>query len=557
MRDYGLLLGLTLRNRLAALRTGSWRKDNGKLDVNRIVATVIVTLALGITAGVIIYGEIKLFSLLKTFRQAALLPALAVMLSMMSTLLLSFFHVLSGLYFSKDTAWMAYLPVRSRAVMAAKMTEVWMAEELFSAAILLPVFIMYGIHLGADVLYYVRMALIVLAAPLMPLAVIGVLTSLLARMTSLVKNKEAISVVFSIVLIALILGVEGTLLPRIPDDADAMFFVRLLLDNEGILTMLTSAFPPVLWAVHGLQGNWVEFVLFVACSVGAMALMIGLLGGGYLNVCLKQNEQGTRKRRVKTHAGTWRQRGQLAAMFRKEWNAVIKSPTIAFNSLAGVVMFPLMVAMGAAGAASAMDLNVLLEEIRGLAAELSLLDMALIVAGAAGFATFMNPAVATAVSREGSRLEISRMIPVPTRIQMTAKLMVGLAIDLMSVAVVTAILLALLPQQAAGVVLGALLALGLCYACSALSLTLDAVRPNLTWTNEMQVIKQSANVAFGMLIGLALFILPIIPPVLLLDAAPVARFAGCAGVVFLEAILGFVLVRTVAEKRFAALEPAN
>lgn len=557
MRDYGLLLGLTLRNRLAALRAGSWRKDNGKLDISRIVATIIVVLSLGVTAGFIIYAEIKLFSLLKTLRQAALLPALAVMLSMMSTLLLSFFHVLSGLYFSKDTAWMAYLPVRSRSVMAAKMTEVWLAEELFSAAVLLPVFILYGIHLGGDALYFVRMALIVLTAPMIPLAVVGVLTSLLARMTSLMRHKEAISVLFSLVLVLGILALEGTMLPHIPDDADAMFFVRLLLDNEGILNMLTSAFPPVLWAVHGLQGNWVEFLMFVGASVGAMVLMIGLLGGGYLHVCLKQTEQGTRKRKVKTHEGTWRQRSQLMAMFGKEWNGVIKSPTIAFNSLPTIFMFPLMVGMGAAGVASAMDVNVLLEELRTMVGTLSMLDLALIVAAAVGFAGFMNPAVATAVSREGSRLEISRMIPVPVRTQMTAKLLVGMLIDLMAVAVAAVILAVLLPQQPVAIALGAVLALGLCYACSALTLTLDAVRPNLNWTNEMQVIKQSANVAFGMLIGLALFILPIVPPVLLLEASPAARFTSAAGVIALEAIVGLVLVRTVAEKKYAALEPTT
>ena len=139
MRDYGLLLGLTLRNRLAALRSGSWRKDNGKIDFGRIIGSVIVLLSVALLAGMIIYAEIKLFDVLKLFRQEALLPALAMLLSLLSTLLLSFFHVLSGLYFSKDTVWMAYLPVRSGSVMAAKMTEIWMGEVLFALAILLPV----------------------------------------------------------------------------------------------------------------------------------------------------------------------------------------------------------------------------------------------------------------------------------------------------------------------------------------------------------------------------------------------------------------------------------
>lgn len=555
MRDYRLLLGLTLRNRLAALRAGSWRKDNGKIDFGRIAAGVIIALSVALLAGVIIYAEIKIFGVLKMLNQAALLPALAMLLSLLSTLLLSFFHVLSGLYFSKDTVWMAYLPVRSRAVMAAKMTEIWMGEVLFSLAILLPVNILYGMHLNADVLYYVRMAVISLLGPVMPLCIVALLTSLMARATSLVRNKEAITVAFSAVLLVGVLALEGTLLPKIPDDADAMFFVRLLLDNEGILTMLTSAFPPVLWAVHGLQGNWMEFLLFVGCCAACVALLLALLGKGYLNVCLKQGEQATRKRRVRTNAGTWKQRSLLMAMFNKEWKAVVKSPTVAFNCLPSIFMFPLMVIMFVVSIGSMMDMNEFMGEMMGLVEQVSTLDIALIVAAAVGFASFINPAVATAVSREGSRLDISRMIPVSARTQLTAKLMVGMLIDVLAVGIAVVILLVLLPQLSLPILLGGVLALLLCYAGSALNLTLDAVRPNLHWTNEAQVVKQGANVAFGMLIGLALFVLPIIPPLLLLGSAPWVRFASAAGVLVLEAVLGAVLLRLVGEKRFASLEP--
>lgn len=555
MRDYRLLLGLTLRNRLAALRLGSWRKDNGKIDVGRISATVVVILSLALMAGFIIFAEVKMFNILKTIRQDTLLPGLAMFLSMLSTLLLSFFHVLSALYFSRDTVWLSYLPVRSRSAMAAKMTEVWLSEDLFSAAILLPVFVLYGIHVQAGVLYYLRMVTIVVMAPMIPLAIVGLLTSLLARSTSLARNKEALTVLMSVVLLTLILGMEGTLLPRIPDDADAMFFVRMLLDNEGILTMLTSAFPPVLWAVHGLQGNWAEYGLFALCSLGAVTLLLALLGKDYLNVCLKQGEQATRKRKVKTGSKTWKQRSPLMAMFVKEWNAVIKNPTVAFNALPSIFMFPLIVVMAGAGIASTMEIDMLLDEVRGLVNQLNPLDLALILTAAVSFAAFVNPAVATAVSREGSRLEISRMIPVSARTQMAAKLLVGVLIDFLAVAVAIVVLAVLLPDQVLVLALVLVLSMLLCYAMSAVSLTLDAVRPNLHWTNEAQVVKQGANVVFGMLIGLAMFALPVIPPFLLLGSAPVWRFAASAAVLVAEAAVGFLLIRLVAEKRFAALEP--
>ena len=147
------------------------------------------------------------------------------------------------------------------------------------------------------------------------------------------------------------------------------------------------------------------------------------------------------------------------------------------------------------------------------------------------------------------------MIPVSARTQMTAKLLVGMLIDFLAVGVAVVMLAFLLPGQWLVLAMVFVLSMLLCYAMSAVNLTLDAVRPNLHWTNEAQVVKQGANVVFGMLIGLVMFALPVIPPFLLLNSTPVWRFAASAGVLVLEAVVGFMLIRLVAEKRFAALEP--
>lgn len=555
MRDYCLLLRLNLRNRLAAFKADSWRKENGKMDWGRLIGTVVVILAFGALAVGLVYGEIKLFGLLATFRQQALLPALAVLMSLASTLILCFFHVLSSLYFSRDTGWMAYLPVKSRSVMAAKMTEVWMGEELFAAAILLPIFILYGINLGADALYYVRMVLIVMLTPLLPLSIVGLLTSLLASSTSLVRHKEALTVVMSIVLMVGIWGLEAAVLPKIPDDADAVYLLRLLLDNEGVLTMLTSGFPPVLWAVHAVQGNWLELGLYALVSLGSVAILFLLVGKSYLNVCLKQGEHATRKRKLKIGTDTWKQRSPLMALFRKEWTAIIKNPTVAFNCLPSIIILPVIVIMVLAGMASSINLGQFLEGFRELVAEFNALDNVLIMAAVVTFSSFMNPAVATAISREGARLEISRMIPVDARTQVNAKLLVGMLIDVLAVAVGCVMIGVLLPEQVLLLIPAGVLALLVCFAESAMSLTLDALRPNLTWSNETQLVKQSANVAFGMLIGLALFALPIVPAVML--KSPVLRFAAAGGVILAEAAVGYILLRKVAVGRFARLEPAN
>lgn len=553
MREYRILLGLALRNRLAGLRAGSWRKSNGKVDVGRIVGTAVAVLGVVCLAGMMIYAEIKLFGGLAAFGQPALLPALIVMMCMIGTLFLGFFHTIASLYFSRDTAWMAYLPVHSRTVMAAKMTEIWLGEMLFCAAVLSPAFILYGGYLHADALYYVRMAVTILLAPVLPLSVTLLLSSLLARLTALSRHKESWVMIGSLVMMFSIIALEMRILPHIPDDADAMFFIRLLMDSEGLVSMLTGGFPPVMWAVRGIAGDWGQFMLLVLCCAVVSCALIYLLGGSYLNVCLRQGEQGSRKRAVKTTNRTWKVRSPLMALFHREWTEVLKTPTYAFNSFSGVIMVPLMLFAMSMGL-SANDAGNVLDLLDELISSVDTTDMILILTALVAFAGFLDPAIATAVSREGGRHDISRMIPVSARTQITAKMMMGLCVN--GLAVVTACITVgvIMPSLIPMLIPAMLLAMMECFAVSALCLTLDAIRPNLHWTSETQVIKQGANVAFGMLIGFAMYALPVAAAVLLIKAEPIARLASVVGILTVECAVGFMLLRLVAEKRYVALE---
>lgn len=556
MKDYRILLGLTFRNRLAGLRLGSWRKDNGKIDGQRIAVTAVIALSLLFTAGFMIFVEVKLFAALKMVKQAVLLPALAVLLCMVSTLFLSFFHVLSGLYFSRDTAWMAYLPVKSRTVMAAKMTEIWLGETAFCAAVLLPVFILYGGYLNAGAGYYIRMLFVTLLTPVLPLTVSMVLTSLLARATSLMRHKEAWIYGGSVLLLAGILYLETSVLPQIPQDAGMMFMVSLLLQREGLLNMLVGSFPPVLWAVHGISGNISEFLLFVGTCMGLGLGGLALLGNGYLMLCTRQSEQGTRKRRTCAGGVRWRQRSPLAALFRREFSEIVKTPAYAFNCLTMVIIFPLMVVMMSVGISSQISMDVLHGEVLQLLGGFAQTDILLMLAAALSFAALINPAIATAVSREGGRLPISRMLPVSARTQLRAKLAMGMTLDGLSLLVGVMTLVVLLPEYTLVAALAAVPALMLSYAICAVSLTVDAVRPNLHWTSETQVIKQSTNVLFGMLISMVLVLLPVIP-VVLLDAGALVRLVAVMAVLLMECGAGYLLLHHVAEKRYAALEDSN
>lgn len=137
MKSYFLLLRLNLRNLLAGFR-GAMRKPNGKIDISRLILYPLALLGMLTLAGFVIFMEFSMFSAFEMLNAPEMLPGLAILLAMVTALLFSVFQMLAALYFSRDTASMAYLPLTSRTVLAAKWTEVYVSELLFSLLIAAP-----------------------------------------------------------------------------------------------------------------------------------------------------------------------------------------------------------------------------------------------------------------------------------------------------------------------------------------------------------------------------------------------------------------------------------
>lgn len=554
MSAYGKLLRLSLLNHWAGFRRGSWRKADGKIDVSRIVTIVILLAAFGTLAWFVLSMEIELTKLLTRFGQPLLLPAMTLFVAMVSTLILGLFPTLSALYFGRDAAWMASLPVSSTSVMAVKLTEVYFGDLLINLGLIGPAAVLYGLNSHAGALYYVRGVAIILASPLLPLAVTALLVTLLTRVTGLARHKEVCMMIGSLLVVALVWAIEFTLLPHMEDEGP-MYIVELLLRRNGLVDLLLSSIPPVQWAMQGLQGDWLRLAMFLLVSALAMAACLLLVGRGYLNACLNQTEHAAKRRAVRVKEGGWQTRTPLKALFLREWNELTKTPVYAMNTFSGVIIFPIMLLAIWLGMRSSGDaIGELFGELQGLLANFSPLDMTLIFAACLAFPCFVNVAASTAITREGGRLLISRMIPVSARTMLNAKLLTGLAVNLLSMVIAVVVIALILPGFALWLIPAALLALMVAYATAAVALTVDAIHPRLNWVNETQAMKQNLNAVFSMLLSLVMMGLVVALPLLLPAHSPLARLLIVIAVLVAECVVASLLLRFVAEKRYAELE---
>lgn len=557
MRSYLLLLKVNLLSLLGHFRGSSLRKDNGKLDISRIILYITAALGVLVLGGLIVFLEIMLYRVVDGLNLANLMIGLALLLSMVMTLLFGVFHTLSSMYFNRDTAGMAYLPLSSRTHMAAKWTEIYLCEMLFSLALLLPLLICHGVSTGAGALYYAGMLLVVLTTPLYPLAISLLLSSLLGRISALTRHKEVWVVLGTIVLLVIVIGSEWLLLPTIPEDADAMFFVSLLVNNEALLTFLIGAFPPVLWGVNAIGGSLAMLALYALSGICAIAAVIWVMGGSYLRVCLMHTEQGVKKKHSSAKGEvSYRERSPFLAIFRREMNEVLKTPVYLLNAVLGVLMMPIMLlgmSMGMTAAEESVEISQTLGELLTV---LSPLDLTLILAALFSVMCLICPISATAVSREGKRLLIMRMIPVAPGVILRAKLLVNLTFILigsviMAAAMVLLLGMAYLPHVLFAVILADLISC----AAGIGNLTVDVLRPVLEWKNETEVMKQNMNTMFGMIVSMIVIALAAAPALLMLSLSPWTRMAGVCAVILAENALGIFLMHRVTVRRFGALEP--
>ena len=555
MNTFRTLLTLQVRNRMAALRPDNWREADGRLKVKKIIGTALLTLLILAMAAGFIWLEIMMYHGMTALGMQETLLGLVLFAVMACMLLFSFFYVLSTLYFTRDTDFLAAMPIPSRTLLGARLTEIFIGETGFALALILPVFITHGVTLGLGAMYYVRMLLVTLTATMMPVAILTLLTTLLVSMTGVTRHREAVQMGFAMIMMVVWLTIEFRFMNSASDDVGTRNFMQMFTGQSDMLRGLTRAFPPVQWAMDGISGNVGSLLGYLACAIGSLALVWLLLGNAYIPLCLKQTESGVTVRRRK---GKIRESGvhsPLAAIFLREWKEILRTPTYAFNSLSGIIMVPIMaVAMVFGYGSDSGGFTVALQMIRTAVPFFDPLYVFLIVAGVLAFACCLNPAIDTAVSREGGRHMLSRMVPVSGRTQLYGKLLMGLSLNLMAMITACAVILVLLPAIMKEVLLALVCVQVMSFACACIGLTLDTLHCNLHWRTETQAIKQNSNVMIGMLLNMLIIGIPVVVFFVTGSMTMTVRMALTAATIVAEAVLCWIGLEKIGVRAYERLE---
>ncbi len=522
---------MSLIGRLATVIRAGLRSNFGlatlkhrlfKEKKDRWLVPLIGAAAIGVVP--MFYGLVLLienvFLVLKPMGQERALLSFGILAGQILILLFGIYYVIASFYFARDLEFLIPLPLRPGEVMASKFAVIVINEYLTVAAVVLPVVVTVGVLARGGVGYWVNAALVYLALPIIPLAVVSIVVVAMMRVINVSRKKDALILIGSLVLIGVSFAVQiglgrtaGNGGPGASAQAVAAFFTS----PDSLLNRVGAVFPPGIWATKAIAGGFsgeglANLALLLGVSVTAFAGMVvaaerlfyrGLVGLGETTGKRRRLTRDEMSRRVSSG------RRAFAAIFGREWKIMNRTPIFLLNGVLVSVFVPAIFVLmatlsrgGSGGGSVPMGRGGGGVDPMALLGTMMSANPLVVILGAALFMTIcgsINGTASSTFSREGAQFWISRTIPVAAREQAAAKFLHSYLVAMLGVATASVVAAVFLHLRAAHLVPAVGLSLVAGVLFTAVGMMIDLARPLLDWTNPQKAIKQNLNVLLALL----------------------------------------------------------
>lgn len=416
----------------------------------------------------------------------ALLPTMMMIATSLITLITTIYKVNGTLFAFRDFDMVMSLPVKTSQVVASRIGLIYSMNLLFSFIIMIPAGVVFAIKTSPQWHFYPLYLLMTLLVPLFPIILGTLIGSLVTAISSRFKRANMVNMVLYFLALIGVMAASLTLSISQPD------FSQLgssLLETSNRFYPLAGMFMKVV-----ADGNLLSFLLFLGISLGAFLLFAYGISHWYKKI----NSLLTAGRTVANfHMKELRQSPPLKALFSKEWKRYLSSPLYVMNTAFGIILMTLGALALLIFAPSVAELGKLLE-FPGL-------DQMITSVAPLVFLFFIGISSTTtsSISLEGKNLWILKSSPVSVRDIFKSKLLVNLVITV-PLTVLDGILLSIyLRLTLLDSILIILLPVLYAVFITVAGLLINLKLPNLTWSSEVSVIKQSSAVFVAMLVGFA------------------------------------------------------
>ena len=489
--------------------------------------------------GLMLFGAFFVYNIAlgMAFQMAGLLDLLPPMMMTAACLFVLFttIYKASGILFAfKDYDLVMSLPVRTATVVASRVLILYCMDILFVLMVMVPCGVVYAVIASPPAIFHVYYWISLPFIPLLPIVIATALSVLAAAAASRFRGKNTVNLILSIVLC-----VGAVVAPMFLASGDVDFAAL----STSLMQQVTRLYPPAgLFADAVCYQQFFSFAGFLILSLAAFVLFAYLVG-----LVFKQINTALTSGRIRTNfkLTSLKTSSAFIALYKKELKRYFSSYIYVMNTGIGVILLTLM------------SVSLFFYDTTQLETALEIPGFADVLQTIAPLvlAAFMSMTCTTAcaISLEGRNLWIVKSLPIDAGVLFKSKIAVNLTILLPAIAV-NAVLFGIALKMPLITVLWMFLTPAV-YALfiSIGGLCVNLAFPNLTWTNEVAVIKQGAAMMIAIFGGLA----SAIAPIFLTLAIPNGNRSLTIGLITLAVaavdVLLWRLLRTWGERVFRTL----
>ena len=274
--------------------------------------------------------------------EEGVVPGLLLTIVLLAVLVTGFNQALKALFLSDDLDQLMVAPIRSQAVMAAKLLSRLPISVPIVLALTAPALIAFGFQLALSPIYYLIGLLMLLVAPLFGVTLGALVAMLLVRWLPAKRLSEYVGAVYIVFGMILAIGVQ---LPRFLNEGRGTVDPAVSANLVGMANTLAHSPLPTMWAGRGLMdmgrleftAAWSGVGLYLLITLGLFVLTVLLADKLYLSGWLRMQGSGSGARGFEEAAGLFAGDSLLLAIAYKDWLLRLRDPRLMATVFSGVV----------------------------------------------------------------------------------------------------------------------------------------------------------------------------------------------------------------------------
>lgn len=470
-------------------------------------------------------------------------------------LIFGFFYVMSVFYYSSDIENYLFLPVLPGSLVLAKFMVVSLYQILSTFVLFFPSFVAFGIMDQQNWTYYLKTILALVILPIAPLAIIAILCILLMRFSKIFRNKDRFTLFSSLIGITIAISFSS-LMQNLTTGMDNG--MPAILQEQGrAFNILSTVFPAATFMHKAIFGGISSFILNTTLSLLITAAFIFIfyqVGNRLYIDGAKGLKETAAKRKLlsrKELLSSTRKKSPVMAIAGKELKMILRTPAYFLNCVLVSLIMPLFLILPLLFGGTLKELTTELgpggiEQLRHMVSpNVIIIGLMAVMAFYAG----LNLIAATAITREGNNFSFMKLIPIPYRTQLLGKILPALMVQMVGVLILLIPAVILLRPSLWAVLIGFILGLLLSLFLDFAMITLDVIRPVLTWTNEQKAVKQNFNAMVSTFLAMIVAAIPVVLYIFLPLDPKLLFLIFFAVLIILNAII-WQLLPSIAERSF-------